>query len=141
MAKRPAIHPYLPDDLYDRFKKYAAATGATESSLVEAALREFLDPARDRKLLNLRLDRIARSLEERVEKDLLILRQALSAFVELWLTHTPEIPEGAMERARASAKRRFYDFAGMVERRLTAGSTAPLIQERVLPSPEYDPGE
>jgi len=59
--KRKNIHPYLSPELYVQFKDYCKKVNATESSVIESALKEYFDDSKDMKLLLRRLDRIGRN--------------------------------------------------------------------------------
>jgi hypothetical protein len=105
MSRRKNIHPYLPDELFDRFKKFVAAEGATESSVVEAALKEYLDQTTHKKLQLKHLNTIANSLEP-LQRDLMIMVETVFAFVKLWMLHNPELPHNRkMSQTKAVAAR------------------------------------
>jgi len=117
---RRNIRPYLSNELFDRFKKFAAAAGTSDSSIVEAALTEYLDQSSDRRLLFRRLNRIARA-QERHQRDLGIIIETLGAFIFSWLAHTPEIPEPRKDVARKQAARRLTELQEYIARQLTGG--------------------
>lgn len=120
MKNRSKIYPHLDDALIQRFKSYCAAKGVTESSVVEAALKNHLDGTADSALLMRRLNRLGRSVE-RVERDVGILAEAFGLFVQLWLAHTPEIPGDQKDLARRVAASRYQRFLDHVAAQVTGG--------------------
>lgn len=118
---RKNIHPYLSDDLMARFKKYCAATNATESSVVEEALQRFFDDRYDVQLLLRRLDRHGRSVD-RINRDLDLFAQAFSVFVQVWFAHTPKLPDDARAAANSIAQKRYGDFLDYVARSFASGN-------------------
>jgi hypothetical protein len=106
---RIAITPRLTRDLHGRFKKYIAAVGGSESTVVEAALREYLDPARDAVLIRNRLDRLTR-FGARIETNGKVTLETLLALVQLWLAHMPEMLPEEVEPAMRRASLRFERF-------------------------------
>jgi len=102
MSRRRNIHPYLSDELYERFKKFAAATDATESSIVEVALSEYLDQTSHRRLVLKRLNKLGRNID-RVERDLAIVLETVGAFLNIWMVHNPKLPESREDIQRKAA--------------------------------------
>jgi len=100
--RRRKIYPFLSDQMYVRLKKFVAAAGVTESSVVEAALMEYLDQSSDRKLLLRRLGRVERA-QDRHRRDIAVVLETLGAFVFDWMAHTPEVPRGS-ERLGSQAR-------------------------------------
>lgn len=117
---RKNIHPYLSDDLLARFKKYCAATNATESSVVEEALQRFFDDRYDVQLILRRLDRQGRSID-RIKRDLDFFAQAFSVFVQVWFAHAPKLPDDARATANSMAQKRYGDFVEYVARSCASG--------------------
>jgi len=120
MSRRKNIHPYLSDDLLDRFKKFTAASGATESSVVEAALTEYLDQTSHKRMLLKRLNSIGAALE-RLERDSTITMETLGAFVHMWMVHNPKVPDGREDLQRKAAAPRFAAFQSYVTKQITGG--------------------
>lgn len=100
------IHPYLSFDLHKEFKTYCKAKGLTESSVVEAAIKEYLDDSKDITLLYRRLDRMNRGLG-RVERDLNITSEFLAVFVQIWFAYTPQLPDSEKESAQRLSMKRY----------------------------------
>src|ERR1700677_4135382 len=90
---RARLVPRVPAELAQRLAEVCASTNATESAVVEAALRHPLDGTSDRTLLFRRLDRLGRALQ-RSQRDLDLLSEAFGVFVQLWFAHPPSVDEG-----------------------------------------------
>lgn len=103
------IHPYLSFDLHKEFKTYCKAKGLTESSVAEAAIREYLDDSKDITLLYRRLDRMNRGFG-RLERDLNITSEFLALFVQVWFAYTPQLPESEKESAQRLSMKRYNNF-------------------------------
>lgn len=110
MRTRQQIYPCVTPALRKRLALYASKKGTSYSSVVEAALTQYLDAdATDRALLLRRLDRIGRDLTS-VERDLDILSHAFGIFLQVWLAHTPEIDDGMKRSAEQNARERYSRF-------------------------------
>jgi hypothetical protein len=120
MSRRKNIHPYLSDELLDRFKKFVAASGVTESSVVEAALTEYLDQTSHKRMLLKRLNTIGVALEC-LERDSAITMETLGAFVHLWMVHNPKVPDGREDLQRKAAAPRLAAFQTYVTKQITGG--------------------
>jgi hypothetical protein len=119
--RRRNIHPYISDDVFNRFKKYCSSLGLTESSVVEAALQKFFDgDASDFPLLLKRLDRLQRALG-RMERDLAMFAEAFSVFVQIWFAHTPQIDEDEKDASKRQASDRYNQYVDFVATKLTSG--------------------
>lgn len=88
---------------------YGAAMGMTTSSVVQAALRQYLHGTGDMTLIMRRLDRLSRAWN-RTQRDLEIQMEAFGLFVKLWFAHTPRVPDEAKDFARRTADSRFGQF-------------------------------
>jgi hypothetical protein len=139
MKRRKNIHPYLSPELLDRFKKFVAASGTTESSVVEAALTEYLDDTSHKRMLLKRLNSIGAALE-RLERDSSITMETLGAFVHLWIIHNPKAPEGRDDLQRRAAAPRFAAFQSYVTKQLTGGRRFfnDLVEDSVPSGPAGD---
>lgn len=110
MRTRQQIYPCITPALRKRLSLYAAKKGTSYSSVVEAALAQYLDgDASDRALLLRRLDRIGQNLAV-LERDLDVLSHAFGVFLQVWLAHTPPIDEGMKASAEQSARQRYSRF-------------------------------
>jgi hypothetical protein len=117
---RARIHPYLEPALAKQLAAYSAATGIASSSVVQAALHQYLDRTDDRSLMLRRLDRLGRA-HERAHRDLEFLSEAFGVFVRLWLAYTPQIPDDAKQSARRTSESRFAQYIEHVVERFTGG--------------------
>ncbi|MGD0679094.1 MAG: hypothetical protein ABSC94_27145 [Polyangiaceae bacterium] len=117
---RVRLQPYLEPVLAGRMEKYCAASGATESAVVAAALRQYLDGTSDATLLLRRLDRLGRAVE-RIHRDVEFLSEAFAVFVRVWFAHTPTVPESGRNAARESAESRYRQFVEHVAEQFSGG--------------------
>ena len=110
MRTRQQIYPCITPALRKRLSLYASKKGTSYSSVVEAALAQYLDAdASDRALLLRRLDRIGQDVAV-LERDLDVLSHAFGVFLQVWLAHTPPIDEGMKRTAEQSARERYSRF-------------------------------
>src|SRR5258708_35800105 len=70
----------------------------TTRSVVQAALRQYLDRTDDKMLLLRRLNQLGRAWN-RTQRDLEIHMEAFAIYVKLWFAHTPHIPDNAKDSA------------------------------------------
>jgi hypothetical protein len=140
---RQQIHPYVAEEIHRRLKAYCARRGLTDSGVVEAALRQYLDQSSDAALIMRRLDRAGRQVE-RVRRNGEILAEFVSLWVRLWFAHTPQIPESAKAAAQASAVKRYEQFLEYVTKRLAGQNrlaidllgAEPVDEPPVMPAKE-----
>lgn len=132
-TQRKNIHPYLSPELYRRFKTYCRQKGVTETSVVEAALSQYLDDTNDLSLILKKLERIGRGLSK-VDNQVNIHTEAFGLFMQYWFAHTPEIAEEEKTLANADAKRRYRAFVEYLTHRLGKGSrfTDELVKDFVV---------
>ena len=114
------IQAYVEADLAKRLAAYSAASCATSSAVVRAALLQYLDRTGDKALFLRRLDRLTLG-QARTQRDLEFLSEAFAVFVRLWLAHTPRLQDEAKASARKTSGSRFAEFAQHVVDRFTAG--------------------
>ena len=112
--QRVRLHPYVEQALAKRLSAHCAATGIPSSSVVEAALRQYLDGTLILRLLN----RLSRA-EARTQRDLELLSEAFGVWVRVWFAHTPSIEGTAKELARRTAESRFAQFVEHVVERFS----------------------
>ena len=67
--QRVCIHPYVDRELAKRLAEYSAASAIASSTVVQAALRQYLDRTSDTTLIPRRLDRLGRA-DARAHRDL-----------------------------------------------------------------------
>jgi hypothetical protein len=85
-------HPMIDADLAQQLKVYCAARRATETSVFNAALRDYFADAKDTTLIMRRLDRNDRATAV-VRQAVEILSETFVAFVQAYFTKMPEMPE------------------------------------------------
>lgn len=127
------IHPYLDHKLHQRFKRYCAANGQTESSVIEAALTEYLDDAKDTTLILRELGRVRRAIG-RLERDSTVIAESLGVYTQLWFAHTPQLPDGQKEAAQALAWDRYQQYVQFVADELDRGHRfiADVVSENII---------
>jgi len=92
------IYPRVAPPLAQRLAQHAAASGISETAVVEAALERYLDGApTDTALIMARLDRLGRA-HERSQRDQMLHAEAFVAYVNMWFAKT--------SRAATSRRRR-----------------------------------
>jgi hypothetical protein len=116
--QRVRLHPYVEQALAKRLSAHCAATGIPSSSVVEAALRQYLDGTSDRTLILRLLNRLSRA-EARTQRDLELLSEAFGVWVRVWFAHTPSMEGAAKELARRTAESRFAQFVEHVVERFS----------------------
>jgi predicted DNA-binding protein len=119
-VKRTQIHPRLPEDLGKRLRAFTTGKGASQGSVIQAALIKYLDDANDGTLIMRRLDRISRGVG-RLHRDVRVVAEAFAVFVQLWLAHTPRISDSEKSRAERVALARFGQFTEHVAARIASG--------------------
>jgi hypothetical protein len=103
------LQPYVDRELAKQLAAYSAAMGMTTSSVVQAALRQYLHGTSDMTLIMRRLNRLGRAWN-RTQRDLEIQMEAFGLWVKLWFAHTPRVPDDAKDFARRTAESRFAQF-------------------------------
>jgi hypothetical protein len=122
MADRKLFKSYLPSALRKRIQQYAAKKGVSESSVANAAISRYLDDANDAPLILRKLQRIDQNLD-RSRRDSDVLSEAFASFVQIWLAHTPRLPDAEKRRAENSALQRFREYAEYVSERVGKGES------------------
>jgi hypothetical protein len=117
---RKRLHPYVARELRDRLAQYCAAGDVTESAVVEAALRQYLDRTSDATLLLRRLDRLGRAVA-RLQRDLALQSEAFAVFVQVWFAHTPAMAADSRTPAQAAAEQRYEKFVDYVAEQFSGG--------------------
>jgi hypothetical protein len=67
-----------------------------------------------------RLDRLGRA-GDRTQRDLELVAETLAMFIQMWLAHTPQIPDDAKTSARTSAHARFQQFVTRLAEKFSGG--------------------
>jgi predicted transcriptional regulator len=117
---RARLVPRVSAEVAQRLSDVCASTNATETAVVEAALRQHLDGTSDRTLLFRRLDRLGRALD-RSHREIELLSEAFGVFVHVWFAHTPPLDEEEKKSARRDAESRHKQFLEHVTRRFSGG--------------------
>ncbi len=121
--KKSRRHVYLDKAIFEQLDQLAATPGATQSSIVEAALRSYFQTQGagdvDAKIKT-RLEKFSGQLG-RIERDVGIVMESLALFVRFELMVTAPLPEADQATARALAHDRFEEFVTSVSRRLANG--------------------
>ena len=114
-------HPWIDLDLARQLKAYCAARRATETSVFNAALRDYFADAKDATLIMRRLDRNDRAVAV-VRQTIDLLSETIIAFVQSYFTNTPEMPESQRKLGATSARRRLDDLLDAAARRYAGGA-------------------
>ena len=111
-VRRVRVSARLSVELRARLTKYCAASGISERTVIEDAVRKHLDSTDDTALVLRRFDRVERALA-RGERDMEILSEAFGRYMRLWfLAHAPN-PDAAEGKgsARSGAETQYKKFA------------------------------
>lgn len=117
---RRRLYPYVTRELGDRLAQYCAASNTTESAVVAAVLRQYLDKTGDATLLLRRLDRLGRAVA-RLQRDLELQSEAFAVFVQVWFAHSPTLPADSRRTAQAAAEERYEKFVHYVAEQFSSG--------------------
>jgi predicted transcriptional regulator len=120
--KKSRHHFFLERDVVERLDELAAKPGVTKSSIVEAAVKAYLDRRGADELddkFKARLDRLSLQLG-RIERDIGIVMESLALFVRYELMVTAPLPDNDPV-ARATGQDRFQAFLDQVCRRIANG--------------------
>jgi hypothetical protein len=110
-VRRVRVGTRLSLELRARLTKYCAASGISERTIIEDALRKYFDAADDTQLLLRRFDRIERALA-RDHRDIELLSEAFGRYLRLWfLAHAPSVGEAGKPSARGAAETQYRHFA------------------------------
>lgn len=113
--------------------------GISKSSIVAAALASWLSPdSGDQReaAIAKRLDRLSRQFEK-LERDQLILIEAIALYVRYFLTVSTPVAESHQEAARAQGKVRYAQFVEQLGRHLLRGhSFVKDLNDEITPGPD-----
>jgi hypothetical protein len=109
-------HPWIDLDLARQLKTYCAARRETETSVFNAALRDYFADAKDSTLVMRRLDRNDRAVAV-VRQTVDLLSETVIAFVQSYFTNTPEMPEPQRKLGATTARRRLDELLDAAARR------------------------
>jgi hypothetical protein len=101
-------HPWIDVDLARQLKVYCAARRAPETSVFNAALRDYFADAKGTTLIMRRLDRNDRATAV-VRQAVELLPETFVALVQAYFSNTPEMPD---EQRRLGGEGDPLGFAG-----------------------------
>jgi DNA invertase Pin-like site-specific DNA recombinase len=113
-------HPWIDRELACQLKIYCAARRATETSVFNAALRDYFADAKDATLVMRRLDRNDRATAV-VRQTVELLSETFIGFVQSYFTNTPEMPEAQRKLGATFARRRLDELLDAAARRYAGG--------------------
>lgn len=127
------IHISLQRETKQRLHEYAAAKGLSKGSVVEAALREYLDEHWETELVLKELGRLRRGVN-RLERGMDVLDAVLSGYVQLWLAYHPPLPQDQKAQAQKLAAQRFEQLITFLQNQLSQQRTfgARMTEETLL---------
>jgi hypothetical protein len=117
-----ALNARIQNDTKKRLEAYAAAKGQSQGSIVEAALREYLDDSSQATLILRELGRLRRAVG-RIERNLDVMDAGLAGFVQMWLAYNPPLPGEQKEAAQAMASERFDQFITFIQHQIRQHKT------------------
>ena len=119
--QRVQRHPWIELDLARQLKAYCAARRATETSVFNAALRDYFADAKDSTLIMRRLDRNDRGVAV-VRQTVDLLSETVIAFLQSYFTNTPEMPDAQRKLGATSARHRLDELLDAAARRYAGGA-------------------
>lgn len=117
-----ALHVNVPVETKKRLEAYCGGMGQSQGSVVDAALREYMNNSSQATLIMQELARIRRGVG-RVERNLDVMDAGLSGFLQLWLAYNPPMPEGQKKAAHQSAEERFDQMVTFIKDQLSSNRT------------------
>jgi len=124
-VSRARLNLFLEREHARRLDELAAMKGISKSSIVAAALASWLSPdSGDQReaAMAKRLDRLSRQFEK-LERDQVILIEAVALYVRYFLTVSTPVPEAHQDAARAQGKARYTQFIEQLSRHLMRGQS------------------
>jgi predicted DNA-binding protein len=110
-VRRVRVGTRLSLELRSRLTKYCAASGISERTVIEDALRKYLDATDDTALVLRRFDRVERALA-RDHRAIELLSEAFGQYMRLWFTaHKPSPAEAGKPAASAAIETIYRKFA------------------------------
>lgn len=123
MTTRTRMNVYFDPALLKQVEALALRRNVSKSAIVEAAVASFLSGDTTERLeaaMSRRLDKLGRQIDC-MDEDLAVLGEAISLFVQFWLTTTPPVPESGKAAARAKGNERYMGFMQTLGKRLATG--------------------
>jgi hypothetical protein len=123
------ISVQLSETIYERLEAATGRLGFGKSTVVEAALQRFLNPAPPTEgMVHEALDRISDQIE-RLESEMAIVAETVALHARYHLTVTPAMPPSQQREACMLGYRRFKALAEQVDRRVRLRQ--PLMRETI----------
>jgi hypothetical protein len=123
--RRQRLNSYLSPELLQQIGDFAARRRLSKSSIMEAAVAEFLSDrsadSREAAIVR-RLDLLTRQVQ-RLERTNRVTMETLALFVRFFLTVTPPLPPDVQASARAKGQQRYEGFVEALGRRLQKGQS------------------
>lgn len=114
------INIHISPDADAMLNRAVEGGAANKGAVVDAAIKELLDPKRKEsaqaKMIQ-RLDRLTRAMEKMADEGI-AQSETLALFVLYYLCITPPLPETARPAAEAVGRKRFDHFIAQVGQRL-----------------------
>jgi hypothetical protein len=115
-VRRVRIGTRLSTPLRDRLARYCAASGVSESSVMETALVQYLDGSGIWRWLLRRFDRVDGALGEQ-HRDVELVAGALGSFIRVWM----EARASGSGKAPSMADGPYRNFLEQLARRMAEG--------------------
>ncbi|MEL6729243.1 MAG: CopG family transcriptional regulator [Pseudomonadota bacterium] len=128
---KPRINIYLSEQNFARLHAAAGRPGKTLSGIIDEALDDYFNGARqdERESAMLRrLDRMTRQFN-RIEQKNVVNGEALALYIRYFLMVTPHLPSDQIDAARAKGDQHFDQFLEQLGRDLQSGKR--LLQRAV----------
>ena len=127
------MHISIQRETKQRLHEYAAAKGLSKGSIVEAALREYLDDHWETELVLKELGKLRRGVN-RLERGMDVMDAVLSGYVQLWLAYHPPLPQDQKVQAQKLAALRFEQLITFLQNQLSQQRTfgARMAEETLL---------
>jgi hypothetical protein len=113
-------HPRIEVELSQQLRVHCAARKVTETSVFNAALRDYFADANDTTLIMRRLDRNDRAIAV-VRQAVELLSETFVAFIHSYFINTPEMPDGQRKLGAIAARRRLDEVLDAAARRFAGG--------------------
>lgn len=107
------IHPRISKGLVSELKLQARRRRTSETDIVEAAVKTFLDQTEHESVIDRRLNKLQEQ-SEKMSREHQVLLETLATFVKVYLAHTPEVPEAQKPFLEEKGLKRFDQFIGLV---------------------------
>jgi hypothetical protein len=138
---RARLNLFIEPEHARRLDQLAGMKGVSKSSIVAVALSSWLSPeAGDQRevAITKRLNRLSRQFEK-LERDQVILIEALALYLRYFLTVSTPVPEAHQEAARAQGRARYTQFIEQLGRHLMRGhSLVETVGEQIKPGTSVD---